>query len=81
MNKKSIELAMNTIIVAAILLIVMVIIIFVFQKYYGKETGFIGEKIDELKESKDSDKDGVADMFDRCPDDPYDTCEEDEEKK
>lgn len=64
MNKKSIELAMNTIVVAAILLIVMFIIIFVFHHYYGKETGFIGEKIEELD---DYDGDGTANMFDKCP--------------
>ena len=37
MNKKSIELAMNTIVIAVIVLIVAFIIIFMFQKYYAKE--------------------------------------------
>lgn len=78
MNKKSVELAMNTIIIAVIVLIVALIVIFIFQHYYGKQTDIIGERIEGLE---DSDGDGIANMFDKCPNDPKNTCKEESKEK
>lgn len=65
-NKKSIDLTMNTIIVMMILLIVAAVIIYVFVKYYGQETGILGEKIEGLK-GGDCDSDGAINIIDPCP--------------
>jgi len=63
-NKKGIELAMNAIVITVIVLIVAVIVLFIFQHYYGKEAGIIGEQIEQLD---DYDNDGIANLFDKCP--------------
>ena len=78
MNKKSVELAMNTIIIAVIVLIVALIVIFMFQYYYKKETDVIGTQIDQLD---DYDGDGTANMFDKCPCDITCICETDPKGK
>ena len=49
MNKKSVELAMNTIVIAMIVLVVALIIIFIFRTQYVKQTDIIGEQIDKIK--------------------------------
>jgi len=64
MNKKAIELTLNTIVIAMIVVIVALIIIFIFNHYYGKETKIIGGQIDQLE---DYDGDGTSNMFDPCP--------------
>ena len=63
MNKRAMA-AMQLIITSIILLVVLAAMIFMFTKYFGKETEIIGEKIDALA---DSDKDDVVNMFDKCP--------------
>ena len=46
-------------------------------KYYGKETGIIGEQIEKLEKSEnleDPDGDGILTAYDKCPDDPDNEC-------
>jgi flagellar basal body-associated protein FliL len=62
--KRGFELPMNVIIIAAILLLVAVVVIAVFTDLFGKETKQAGENIAGVK---DSDKDGIVDLLDRCP--------------
>jgi len=78
MNKKSIELAMNTIIIAMIVIIVALIIIFIFNHYYGKETDIVGKQIKGLE---DDDGDGIANIFDKCPNNRDPDCEKPEGTK
>lgn len=75
MNKKSIELTMNTIVIAMIVLIVALVIIFMFNHYYGKETGIIKGQIEKLEKNQgDSDGDGILDIYDKCPNNPDPNC-------
>ena len=64
MNKKGIEMAFNTIIVAIIVLIVLVISIILYTKYIGRSAGELDNQIGALD---DYDGDGTANMFDKCP--------------
>jgi len=75
MNKKAIELTLNTIVIAMIVVIVALIIIFIFNHYYSKETKIIGGQIEELEEDQgDTDGDGVLNIFDKCPKNPDPNC-------
>lgn len=60
-NKKSIELSLTVVVVAAILLITAVVLLGIFYGLIGKESkqahGLIG----------DDDGDGIMDMVDKCP--------------
>lgn len=71
-SKKSVELAFNTIVVAAIILIVLVVSIVIYTTYINKSTGKLDEQIGLLD---DYDNDGTVDMFDKCP------CDEGEADK
>ena len=63
-NKKGFELSFNVIIVATILLITLVIILVFATGGFKKLFGGIDDKIDG---TADPDKDGVTNIFDRCP--------------
>lgn len=60
-NRKSIELSLTVVVVAAILLVTAVVLLFIFQGLIGKQTeqahGLIG----------DYDGDSILDMVDKCP--------------
>ena len=63
-NKKGFELSFNVIIVAAILLVTLVIVLVFVSGGFKKLFGGVDNKIDNLG---DPDKDGVTNLFDKCP--------------
>lgn len=64
MKKKGVELGLNTVVIAALVILVLVIVSIVFIRLFSKETGQIGEQVASLD---DNDKDGIVNMFDKCP--------------
>lgn len=67
MNKKGVEMTMNTIILAAILLVVLFVLMFTFTKYFGQEQNIVGQELDKLG---DCDGDETRNFLDKCPCDP-----------
>ncbi len=63
MNKKAVR-PIEIIMILVIVSVVAFILLFAFRKYFGKEVGIVEEKITGLG---DADEDGVANMFDKCP--------------
>lgn len=78
LNKKWLDkkgIAWQTLALAIIAIVVVILVILWFRGSGERGFGFLGEKIGELK---DTDKDGVADMFDKCEgiDDESAECKE-----
>lgn len=63
-KKKSMSLPLNYTIIAIILLVTLFIILYTTTNLFKKEGGQISDKITG---AGDWDKDGVANMFDKCP--------------
>ncbi|MFH0868512.1 MAG: hypothetical protein V1831_04315 [Candidatus Woesearchaeota archaeon] len=62
-NKKS-TISVDMIIKLALGIIVFVVLLTLISKQIGKSTGETGDIVDS---SRDYDRDGIADYFDKCP--------------
>lgn len=77
LNKRGVELTLNTIVIAIIILIVMVIMIFIFRSLLGKGKEQTEAQLDIVDiKANDADGDGIHNLFDECPCDPTNTCKE-----
>ena len=75
--KKAFEInPLSIIMVFIILLIVAAIVLYGFRTTFGKQTEFAKETLEKTTTSGDKDQDGIIDMFDSCPDDPTNKCNE-----
>ena len=63
-SRKSMELPLNTIIIAAILLVTLIVVLALFTNVFGKQSGQLKNFVSK---TDDCDKDGTANMFDPCP--------------
>jgi hypothetical protein len=68
-NKKGIELALNTVVVAVLVIVVLAVVVGVFTGLFGKEAEIIGGQIsglDPCEASSDFDRDGILNSADAC---------------